>query len=163
MEASSSPVISPVTIGWKEYVNLPDLGVRGLKAKIDTGARTSSLHISSLAVLEQHADGTATLEFRIPLSRAARGAARDAVLARARMLREIRVTDSGGHQETRPLIETTLVLGPVTKRIFLTLTDRSGMLFRIILGRKALEDDFLVNVAAKYLTGGAPGPRGGSR
>jgi hypothetical protein len=67
------------------------------------------------------------------------------------MLRRVTVTDSGGHPEIRPLIATELVLGPVRKQIFLTLTDRSGMLFRMILGRKALEGDFLVDVSQRYL------------
>jgi hypothetical protein len=67
------------------------------------------------------------------------------------MLRRVTVADSGGHHEIRPLISTELVLGPVRKQIFLTLTDRSGMLFRMILGRKALEGDFVVDVAQKYL------------
>jgi hypothetical protein len=66
------------------------------------------------------------------------------------VLREVWVRDSGGHPELRPLIETDLVLGPVRKRIRMTLTNRSGMLFRMILGRKALEGDFRVDVAQKY-------------
>jgi hypothetical protein len=63
----------------------------------------------------------------------------------------MRVVDSGGHPEVRPVIETEMVLGPVRKKILLTLTNRSGMLFRMILGRKALEGDFRVDVAGKYL------------
>ncbi len=73
------------------------------------------------------------------------------VTATVLVLRHVRVTDSGGHPELRPLIETELVLGPVRRRIYLTLTDRSGMLFRMILGRKAVEGDFWVDPAAKYL------------
>jgi len=72
------------------------------------------------------------------------------VTARVRVLRRMRVTDSGGHPEVRPVIETEMVLGPVHKRILVTLADRSGMLFRMILGRKALEGDFRVDVASKY-------------
>jgi hypothetical protein len=67
------------------------------------------------------------------------------------MLRQVRVVDSGGNAEVRPVIETLLVLGPVRKRVLLTLTDRTGMLFRMLIGRKALEGDFLVDVAGKYL------------
>ncbi len=136
-----------VVIGWKEYLDLPDLGILRLKAKIDTGARTSALHVRDLEVLSRHADGSADLAFTVPLSR--RDERRE-VAARARMLRQVRVTDSGGVAEVRPLIETLLVLGPVRKRILLTLTDRSGMLFRMLLGRKALEGDFLVDVGARY-------------
>lgn len=138
------------TLGWKEYVALPDLGIPGLKAKIDTGARTSALHVRSFEVVETLPDGSAVIEIRVPLDR--RGE-REAT-ARVRRVREIQVKDSGGHAELRPVIETTLVLGSVRKRIPLTLTDREGMLFRMLLGRKALEGDFLVDVSRKYVLGG---------
>lgn len=134
--------------GWKEYLDLPDLGIFRLKAKLDTGARTSTLHVDSLAVLEVSADGTELVEMTLSPDRRNPGRT---VTARARVLRRIRVVDSGGHPEVRPLVETEMVLGAVRKRILLTLTDRSGMLFRMIVGRKALEGDFLVDVSAKYL------------
>jgi hypothetical protein len=138
----------PVVIGWKEYLALPELGIGRLKAKIDTGARTSTLHVAALRILTEHPDGSADLELTLPFDRRH---PEKATTARARMLRRVTITDSGGHREIRPLIATELVLGPVRKRIFLTLTDRSGMLFRMILGRKALEGDFLVDVSRKYL------------
>lgn len=141
-----------VTLGWKEYLDLPDLGIQRLKTKIDTGARTSSLHVSSHRVLQQHDDGTAELEIRVPLTRTGT----PEVTARVRQLDRIKVTDSGGHPEIRPVIETAVRLGPVTKSIRLTLTDRTGMLFRMLLGRKALESDFLVDVSKKYLLDGEP-------
>lgn len=135
------------TIGWKEHVALPELGIPRLKAKIDTGARTSALHVSAVEILERFPDGTAAIEIRVPLDR--RGERQ--ITARVTAVREMQVTDSGGHTEVRPVIETALELGPVRKRIQLTLTDRRGMLFRMLLGRKALEGDFLVDVASKYL------------
>ena len=147
------------TLGWKELVALPELGIPRLKAKIDTGARTSVLHVSAAEVLERFPDGSSMLAIRVPLDR--RGGRE--VAARVTALREMQVTDSGGHAEVRPVIETTLVLGPVRKRILLTLTDRRGMLFRMLLGRKALEGDFLVDVARKYLMGNGPRKRSVSR
>lgn len=137
-----------IRIGWKEYLALPELGLHRLKGKVDTGARTSTLHVQSLTWLERFADGSR--DALVTLAPDRRDAAR-LVNARVRVLREILVTDSGGHRELRPLIETELVLGPVRKRILLTLTDRSGMLFRMILGRKAVAGDFWVDPAAKYL------------
>lgn len=137
----------PLVLGWKEYLDLPELGIARLKAKIDTGARTSALHVAGLRVIRDEGDGSGEIEFVVPLSR--RHPERT-VTARARMLRHVRVTDSGGGSEVRPVIETELVLGPVRKRILLTLTDRAGMLFRMLVGRKALEDDFLVDVARRY-------------
>jgi hypothetical protein len=138
----------PIVLGWKEYLALPELGIGRLKVKIDTGARTSTLHVAALRTLLEHRDGTADLLLSLPFDR--RHPER-ATTARAVMLRRVTVADSGGHREVRPLISTELVLGPVRKRIFLTLTDRGGMLFRMILGRKALEGDFVVDVAKKYL------------
>ncbi len=138
----------PILLGWKEYLALPELGIDRLKVKIDTGARTSTLHVAALRILVEHRDGTADLALSLPFDR--RHPER-ATTARALMLRRVTVADSGGHREIRPLIATEMVLGPVRKKIFLTLTDRSGMLFRMILGRKALEGDFLVDVSQKYL------------
>lgn len=138
----------PIHIGWKEYLALPEMGIRRLKAKIDTGARTSALHVRSFTVVETLDDGTEVAEVETEPDRRRPG---QIVTSRVRILRHLRVIDSGGHPELRPLIETELALGPVRKRIRLTLTDRSGMLFRMILGRKALEGDFVVDVARKYL------------
>jgi len=136
------------TIGWKEYLDLPELGLFRLKAKVDTGARTSTLHVDSLTVLEALPDGSELVELLISPDRR-RPELR--VRTRTRVLRRMRVVDSGGHPEVRPVIETEMVLGPVRKPILLSLTDRSGMLFRMILGRKALEEDFRVDVGGKYL------------
>ncbi len=134
-------------VGWKEYLDLPDLGIFRLKAKVDTGARTSTLHVDRLEVLTVFPDGSEWVEISLRPDRRRPG---HVVTARVKVLRRIRVTDSGGHREMRPVVETEMVLGPVRKRILLTLTDRSDMLFRMILGRKALEGDFHVDVASKY-------------
>lgn len=141
----------PVLLGWKEYVALPDLGLPLVKAKIDTGARTSSLHVAAIRTLRtlgDDPDGEAELEITLAPDR--RRPER-LLTAHVRQLARIRVTDSGGHREVRPVIETLLVLGPVAKRIRVTLSDRSTMLFRMILGRTTLERDFLVDVSKKYL------------
>ena len=159
MSLRVAPPVQPAVVGWKEYLALPELGIGRLKAKVDTGARTSTLHVAALRVLVEHRDGTAELELSLPWDRHDRspgGQTGRVKIARAFMLRRVTVTDSGGHREIRPLIATEMVLGPVRKRILLTLTDRSGMLFRMILGRKALEGDFLVDVARKYLQGKTP-------
>jgi hypothetical protein len=145
---NSSP---PFRVGWKELVDLPDLGLRRVKGKIDTGARTSTLHVHSLVYLEPlagSADRGRAAEITLTPDRHDPSFL---VTARVQVLRQVEVRDSGGHLELRPLIATELVLGPVRKRIFVTLSDRSGMLFRMILGRKAMEGDFLVDPASKYL------------
>jgi hypothetical protein len=136
------------TVGWKEYLDLPELGIFRLKAKVDTGARTSTLHVDSIEVLEVSPDGSELVEIALGPDRR-RPELR--VRSQVRVLRRMRVVDSGGHPEVRPVIETEMALGPVRKKILVTLTNRSGMLFRMILGRKALEGDFQVDVASKYL------------
>lgn len=136
------------TVGWKEYLDLPELEIFRLKAKVDTGARTSTLHVDSLEVLDVLPDGSELVEIVLAPDRR-RPEAR--IRARVRVLRRMRVVDSGGHPEVRPVIETEMALGPIRKKILVTLTDRSAMLFRMILGRKALEGDFRVDVAGKYL------------
>ncbi len=148
MNGETSEGEEPVRIGWKEYLDLPELGIRRLKAKIDTGARTSALHVRSFTVVETLADGTEVAEVEIEPDRRRPG---HIVTARVRILRRLRVIDSGGHPEVRPVIETELALGGVRKKILVTLTDRSGMLFRMIVGRKALEGDFLVDASRKYI------------
>ncbi|HET9229330.1 MAG TPA: RimK/LysX family protein, partial [Thermoanaerobaculia bacterium] len=105
-------------------------------------------HVDSLTVLETLPDGTEIAELEIGLDR--RRPERR-VKTRVALLGRLRVKDTGGHGEVRPYLETELALGPVRKRIRLTLTNRSGMLFRMILSRKALEGDFVVNTSRKYL------------
>jgi hypothetical protein len=152
----ADPAGRPLVIGWKEYVDLPELGVYRIKAKVDTGARTSALHVASLSALGEPPGGGEDVALTVAV-RGREGERR--VTARARVLARVRVTDSGGHTEVRPVIETELVLGPVRRRIRVTLTDRTGMLFRMILGRKALDRDFVVDPAEKYLLGGRRRPR----
>jgi hypothetical protein len=139
-------VARPVVVGWKEYVGLPEWGIRRLKAKIDTGARTSAIDAATYEVRETPAG--LVVWMRLPLSH--RHPERLAAV-QAPVVRMLTVCNSGGVREQRPLVETALRLGPVTRRIYLTVTRRSGMLFRLILGRKALEGDFLVDVSQKYL------------
>jgi hypothetical protein len=157
MFSSAERRARPVVVGWKEYLDLPELGIHQLKAKMDTGARTSSLHVSSLQVFEDAEAGGAEIELTIAFDR--RHPQR-VMVARAPLLGRVQVTDSGGHPEIRPVIATDMVMGAVRKRILLTLTDRTGMLFRMIVGRKALEGDFLVDVARHYALGRRRRPRG---
>jgi hypothetical protein len=139
-------VSGPWLIGWKEYVGLPDWGIRRLKAKIDTGARTSAVDAASYEIRQTAAGLRAVL--RLHLSH------RDPAHVRvveAPVLRMVTVCNTAGLRERRPLIETTLCLGPLRRRVPLTVTSRSGMLFRLILGRTALDGDFIVDVSRKYL------------
>jgi hypothetical protein len=136
----------PLLIGWREYVGLPDWGVRRIKVKIDTGARTSALDVARYELVEQ--GGSLVARLFLALNRKH---ADQVTVVEAPVLRMVAVRNSSGVWERRPLVETTLRLGPVTKRIRLTITNRAPMRFRMILGRKALEQDFVVDVRQQYL------------
>lgn len=137
----------PVTLGWKEHVDFPDWGVRHVKVKIDTGARTSALGALSYE-LRQEEGGGMVAELRLALYRRRPERVR---IVRVPVLGIIVVSSSTGMREQRPLIEAAIRLGPVTKVVRLTVTNRAGMLFPVILGRTALAGDFVVDVSQKYL------------
>lgn len=137
----------PRVIGWKEYVDFVDWGLRRVKVKIDTGARTSALDVSSYE-LHEVAEIGLVVDLRMALRRKH---PERLVVVRTPVLSMLVVRNSSGMYEQRPLIETQIRLGPVTKRIRLTVTNRAGMRFPVILGRKALEGDFVVDVSRKYL------------
>jgi hypothetical protein len=133
-------------VGWKEYVDFVEWGVRRVKAKIDTGARTSALDVSSYELCEEGAGLVAVLRLALSHKHPER-----LTVVRVPVLGMVVISNSCGIREQRPLIETTIRLGRVEKRIRLTVTNRAGMRFRMILGRTALEGDFLVDVSRKYL------------
>jgi hypothetical protein len=135
-----------LSIGWKEYVDFPDWGIRRVKVKVDTGARTSALDVLSYDL--RQTDGGVVADLRLALSRKH---PERVTLVSAPVLKTVVVSSSTGIREERPLIETVIRLGPVTKRIHVTITNRSRMLFRMILGRKALHGDFVVDVSKKFL------------
>jgi hypothetical protein len=135
-----------VVIGWKEYLDFPAWGVRRVKAKVDTGARTSALDVARF-VLEKRPGGMiARMQLALNRHRPDR-----LVTVETPVLRLVVVASSDGVREERPVVETTVRLGSVEKNILLTVTDRSGMLFPILLGREALAGSFVVDVSQKYL------------
>jgi hypothetical protein len=138
--------IKPVVIGWKEYVDFPDWDIHRVKVKIDTGARTSAVGAQSYE-LRETGEGL-IVDLRLALKRKHPELVTAVQLP---VLGMVVVSNSSGMREERPVIETTLRLGPITKRVRLTVTNRSRMLLPMILGRKALEGDFIVDVSKKFL------------
>lgn len=132
-----------VLIGWNEFVDLPDWGIARLGAKIDTGARSSALHVEDLELLSR-----GRVRFRVVVHRLHRDRHVPVI---ARVTRRSRVRSSNGQFEHRFFVGTTLKLGPVEKQIEISLVDRGNMIHRMLLGRTALEGDFIVDVSRRHV------------
>jgi len=137
------PRRTPVLIGWTEYVDLPEWGVRRLRAKVDTGARSSALHVENIRELPR-----GVVSFDVVMHREKRDRH---VRVRARITRRSRVRSSNGELSQRLFVETTLRLAGIEKPIEIGLVDRAKMIHRMLLGRAALSGPFLVDVDHRML------------
>ena len=133
-------------IGWREHVVLPELGISQVKAKIDTGARSSALHAFDIETFQD--DGKMMVRFKVhPYQRDTHRT----VLAQAELIDQREVRNSGGHAQWRPVIQTTVEIGEFIFPIELTLTNRDKMGFRMLLGRQAVRRRFLVDAGQSFL------------
>ncbi|MEQ9406820.1 MAG: ATP-dependent zinc protease [Fuerstiella sp.] len=137
-----------LVIGWREWLRLPDLGIRHVKAKIDTGARSSSLHAFDIKPFDQ--DGKVRVRFSVhPLQRSSR----QTIKCEADVLEFRSVRSSTGHAQKRPVIVTTVeALGQIWP-IEVTLANRDAMGFRMLLGREAVRGRFLVDAGKSFYSG----------
>ena len=133
------------TLGWREWVRIPDLGIRRIKAKLDTGAKSSCIHAFDVEILDS--ENEACVRFKIaPRQRNEE----TLVQVEAPLLEYRQVRSSTGHNTNRPVIRTSIRLAGQRFEIDLTLVDRSEMGFRMLLGRDALRERFVVDPARSY-------------
>ena len=131
-------------VGWKEHAGLPDLKIKDVAAKIDTGATLSSIHASDIKITTKA--GVKYVSFK--------------VMKRNNTVRKTsaplegykRIKSSNGDVERRPYIKTTLLMDGITKKIELTLTDRGPMEYTMLIGRKALGRRWVVNPSISFST-----------
>ena len=135
-------------VGWREWVAFPDLGIHRIKAKIDTGARSSALHAHEIRFVRK--GGRRYVRFKVyPIQKDDR----TFVEARGEWLEERKVRSSFGRVEVRPVIRTVVEVGGARWPIEVTLTRRDAMGFRLLLGRQALQGRCRVDPGASFLTG----------
>ncbi|MFB6286188.1 MAG: ATP-dependent zinc protease [Candidatus Bipolaricaulia bacterium] len=142
LNAADRPVI-----GWREWAGLPEFGVPRIKAKVDTGARTSAIHAKRIQRF--HERGRAMVQFVIhPVQRSTR----HPVTVTAEITDERKVRSSSGRARHRPVIVTPVKLANYTWAIEVTLANRDMMGFRLLLGRQALKQRFLVHPGRSFVT-----------
>lgn len=133
-------------IGWREWVALPDMGIKKIKAKVDTGARTSSLHAFDLKIYTR--GGQDFVKFKIhPEQRNAKGEKEFST----KVIEYRKVKSSNGQTEQRPVILTTFKLFGEEWESEITLTNRDEMGFRMLLGRESLKNRFLIHSGRSFL------------
>ena len=138
-------------IGWREVVSLPDLGLDGIPAKIDTGARTTALHADQIRQIT--VKGQDWVEFHPD-----HAALADVDLIARPLVGQRTITNTSGVPESRFVISTPLIVGERTRPAQVTLSDRAGMKFPIIIGRRALKTHrLIVDITKSWTT--APDPR----
>ncbi|WP_217706483.1 ATP-dependent zinc protease [Salinivibrio sp. EAGSL] len=137
-----------VCVGWREWVSLPELDIARIKAKIDTGARTSCLHTFKIEEFEK--SGQAWVRFWVHPNQ---GDDETAVQAEAPVLARRLVRDSGGHEQLRYVIQTTIKARTLCYPIEMTLTARDNMRFRMLLGRTAMAGKIIVDPMSSFLLG----------
>ncbi|QDH69242.1 ATP-dependent zinc protease family protein [Marilutibacter alkalisoli] len=138
---------STIVLGWREWVALPALGLDAVRAKVDSGARSSALHVDRQWRFVER--GAPWVGFALTPG----DAAGHSIEAAAPVFDEREVTDSGGHATRRVFLRTPMRLAGVEREIEINLSDRRGMLFPMLLGRTAIAGTFTIDPARSFLHG----------
>ena len=133
-------------VGWREWVSFPEFGITTIKAKMDTGARTSAIHAKHIQTFQDR--GTPMVQFTVhPIQRSTR----EPVSVTAEVMDTRKIRSSSGHAKRRPVVVAELELAGQRWPIELTLANRSLMGFRLLLGRQALKGRFLIDAGRSFL------------
>ncbi|MEQ8229428.1 MAG: 30S ribosomal protein S6--L-glutamate ligase [Rhodospirillales bacterium] len=138
----------PIVIGWEEWVSLPELGLPAIKAKADTGARTSSLHAFSVEPFSTGGKKMVRFGIRPVTEKPA-----IELFCTAELIGQREITSSNGESELRPIIRTKVRVAGEEWPIEISLTNREGMSYRMLLGRAAMKGRMIVNPLASYVHG----------
>jgi hypothetical protein len=140
--------VEPVIIGFVEHVDLPDWGITRLRAKVDTGARTSALHVSNI---REVSGGRVRFDVRLHRQKTDR-----TVHVETKIRRRGRVKASSGDAQTRIFVTTTLRIGQVEREVEVSLVDRGKMIFRMLIGRSGLGKSILVDPNRRHVVTRGP-------
>ncbi len=136
------------TVGWREWVAFPEFGGPSVRAKVDTGARTSAIHARNIKITTR--EGREIAEFDIyPHQRDSQ----TVLHCQAPIVARRRIRNSGGHVQDRVIVRTTIRLGEDVFEIDLSLTRRDRMGYRMLLGRRALKKRYVVDAGRSYVQG----------
>ncbi|MBI9080105.1 MAG: ATP-dependent zinc protease [Pseudodesulfovibrio sp.] len=145
---AKTPKQPKTIIGWREWISLPDFHVPAIKAKIDTGARTSAIHAFGIETFERGEEHYVRFHIH-PLQR------RDdvSIPCEAKLIDKRKIKNSGGVSQKRYVIGTTVEIAGQHWKIELTLTNRDEMKFRMLLGRSAMKGRLIVDPQQSYRAG----------
>lgn len=139
-----------LVVGWHEHVGLPEWGIEHIRTKVDTGARTSAVHVSNI-----QRGGGGLLSFDVVIHERPH---LEVVRVEAEEVRRSHVKPSSGRLQNRPVVRTLVQVGPISREIELSLVGRKGMLCRMLLGRTAMEG-ILVDPTREYVVSERPEPK----
>ena len=135
-------------VGWREWVSLPDLEIKSIKAKMDTGARTSALHTYFIEPIGD--PEKPMVRFGVyPKQKSDK----NGVICTADIIDHRRIVDSGGHPELRYIIRTSILVGDLKWPIDLSLTNREQMRFRLLIGRAAISEKLIIDPQLSFTLG----------
>ena len=137
--------LPPTVIGYREWIAIPAWGIMAVRAKADTGAKTSAIDVRRIKIIDD-----STVQFDFVRHRYQR---RRTTTIQATISRRSFVKSSTGESKKRIFVTTEVVLGTIRKQMEFSLVSRRGMLNRVLLGRAALMDDFLIDAGQRYLLG----------